>query len=116
MAIRIFRAIPVDVRWKAVAMRTFLSILIIAISIYVVLMLMIYLFQGRMVFLSNIPGRTLDVSPANISLVFEEVSITTPDNERLHGWYVPAEDSGGVVLFFHGIVVTCQFQTVLSHY
>jgi hypothetical protein len=97
-------------------MRTFLSILIIAISIYVVLMLMIYLFQGRMVFLSNIPGRTLDVSPADIGLVFEDVSVTTPDNDRLHGWYVPAETSRGVVLFFHGIVVTCQFQTVLSHY
>ena len=83
-------------------MRTLLSFLIIAISIYVVLMLMIYLFQGRMVFLSNIPGRTLDVSPADIGLVFEDVSITTPDNERLHGWYVPAENSEGVVLFFHG--------------
>ena len=83
-------------------MRTLLSFLIIAISIYVVLMLMIYLFQGRMVFLSDIPGRTLDVSPAEIGLVFEDVSITTPDNEHLHGWYVPAENSRGVVLFFHG--------------
>ena len=102
MAIRIFRTILVDVRWKAVDMRTLLSFLMIAIGIYVVLMLMIYLFQGRLVFLSNMPGRALDVSPAEIGLNFEDVSITTPDNERLHGWYVPAENSRGVVLFFHG--------------
>ena len=102
MAIRIFRTILVDVRWNAVDMRTLLSFLIIAIGIYVVLMLMIYLFQGRLVFLSNMPGRTLDASPADIGLVFEDVSITTPDNERLHGWYVPAENYRGVVLFFHG--------------
>jgi fermentation-respiration switch protein FrsA (DUF1100 family) len=102
MTIHIFRTIQLDVTWKAVDMRTFLSIIIIAISIYVVLMLMTYLFQGRLVFLSNFPGRALDASPADIGLAFEDVSITTSDDERLHGWYVPAQNSRGVVLFFHG--------------
>jgi len=83
-------------------MRTLVSILTIAISVYLVLALMLYLFQGRMVFLSNLPSRALDASPSDIGLDYEDVSLTTSDNERLHGWYVPAADSKGVLLFFHG--------------
>ena len=83
-------------------MRTFLSILSIVISIYFVLVLVLYLFQGRMVFLSDLPGRAPIASPGDIDLDYEVVSLTTSDDERLHGWYVPAEISRGVVLFFHG--------------
>jgi len=83
-------------------MRTFVTILTIAISIYVVLALMLYLFQGKMVFLSNLPSRALVASPGDVGLDYEDVSLTTRDNERLHGWYVPAADSRGVLLFFHG--------------
>jgi fermentation-respiration switch protein FrsA (DUF1100 family) len=102
MAIRIFRTIQVDVGWKAIDMRTLVSILTIAFSIYVLLALMLYLFQGRMVFLSNLPDRTLIASPGDIDLDYENVSLTTSDNERLHGWYVPAANPRGVLLFFHG--------------
>jgi hypothetical protein len=83
-------------------MRTLLSILTIAISVYVVFALMLYLFQGRMVYLSNLPERALGASPSDIGLDYEDVSLTTSDNERLHGWYVPAANSKGVLLFFHG--------------
>jgi fermentation-respiration switch protein FrsA (DUF1100 family) len=83
-------------------MRTFVSILTIAISIYLLLALLLYLFQGRMVFLSNLPDRALIASPSDIGLNYEDVSLTTSDNERLHGWYVPAANSKGVLLFFHG--------------
>jgi fermentation-respiration switch protein FrsA (DUF1100 family) len=83
-------------------MRTLVSILTIAISIYLLLALMLYLFQGRMVFLSNLPDRALGASPSDIGLDYEDVSLTTSDNERLHGWYIPAADARGVLLFFHG--------------
>lgn len=83
-------------------MRTFLSILTIAISVYVVFALMLYLFQGRMVYLSNLPERALGAWPSDIGLDYEDVSLTTSDNERLHGWYIPAVDSRGGLLFLHG--------------
>ena len=102
MAMRIIKAIRADVAWNAISMRTLVSILTIAISIYALLALMLYLFQGRMVFLSNFPGRELTASPDNIGLGYENISLTTSDNESLHGWYIPAENSRGVVLFFHG--------------
>ena len=102
MAIRIFRAVQADVAWKAIDMRTLVSILTIAISIYVLLALMLYLFQGRMVYLSNLPDRALGASPSDIGLDYEDVSLTTSDNEHIHGWYVPATNSRGILLFFHG--------------
>lgn len=83
-------------------MRTLVSILTIAVSVYLVLVLMFYMLQGRMVFLSNLPGRALTASPSDIGLDYEDVSLATRDNEVLHGWYIPATDPVGVVLFFHG--------------
>jgi len=83
-------------------MRTLVSILIFAVSVYLLLVLMLYLLQGRMVFLSDLPGRALTASPNDIGLDYEDVSLTTRDNEVLHGWYVPAKNPAGVVLFLHG--------------
>lgn len=55
-----------------------------------------------MVFLSNFPSRALITTPTDIGLDYENVSLTTSDNENLHGWYIPAANSKGVLLFFHG--------------
>ena len=82
--------------------RTLISLFSIVAGIFVLLSLALYFLQGKMVFLSNLPGRALTASPGDIGLEFEEVSLTTSDIERLHGWYVPAIKSKGVVLFFHG--------------
>jgi fermentation-respiration switch protein FrsA (DUF1100 family) len=83
-------------------MKTLISLLSIAASIYVVLALALYLLQGKMVFLSGLPGRALTATPGDIGLEYEDVSLASSDGERLHGWYVPATDRRGVVLFFHG--------------
>jgi fermentation-respiration switch protein FrsA (DUF1100 family) len=83
-------------------MKTLISLLSIAASVYVLLALALYLLQGKMVFLSGLPGRALTATPDDIGLEYENVSLATSDDERLHGWYVPATDRRGVVLFFHG--------------
>lgn len=83
-------------------MRILVSFLTFAVSVYFALVLMFYLLQGRMVYLSDLPERALSASPNDIGLDYEDVSLTTGDNEVLHGWYIPAANSNGVVLFFHG--------------
>ena len=88
-------------------MRWVFGMLSVVAAVYVLLGLLLYVFQGSMVFLAGLPGRTLDATPREIGLEFEDVHIDTADGERLHGWFVPASpnsESGprGVLLFFHG--------------
>lgn len=87
-------------------MRVLASLLTIAASTYVLLIIVLYFYQGRMVFLAHMPGRQLTASPGDIGLTYESVMIPTEDGEQIHGWYVhhgSGEDaSRGVLLFFHG--------------
>lgn len=83
-------------------MKALISLISVATGIYLLLSVVVYLLQGKMVFLSNMPGRALTASPSDIGLEFEDVYLLTRDHEQLHGWYVPAATSRGVVLFFHG--------------
>ena len=83
-------------------MRTLLVFLAFAAVLYVGLALMLYLLQERMVFLPHLPGRALDATPQAIGLDSEDTFIDTADGERLHGWWVPAADARGALLFFHG--------------
>ncbi|MCZ6537834.1 MAG: alpha/beta hydrolase [Gammaproteobacteria bacterium] len=83
-------------------MRGFFTLLIAAASFYVLLALMLFLFQEKMVFLPNMPGRTLTATPKDAGFDFEDVTLETSDGLKLHGWYVPAAQARGVVLFLHG--------------
>jgi hypothetical protein len=83
-------------------MRALMWLAVVLAGVYLLLGLMLYLFQGSMVFLANLPGRTLAAAPTDLGLDYEDVQIDTADSERLHGWYVPAPQARGVLLFFHG--------------
>jgi fermentation-respiration switch protein FrsA (DUF1100 family) len=58
--------------------------------------------QDRLIFYPNMPSRELTASPADIGLEYDSVFITTDDQLSLHGWFVPAIEGKGVLLFFHG--------------
>jgi fermentation-respiration switch protein FrsA (DUF1100 family) len=83
-------------------MRALFTLAIGLAVVYLALGVVLYLFQSSLVFLANMPGRKLDATPADIGLLFDDVRITTADGERLHGWYIAAEDPRGALLFFHG--------------
>ena len=83
-------------------MQILVKIIAVAAAAWFLIGLMLYLFQGRMVFLANMPGRALEASPDDIGLRYENLELPTSDGERLHAWYVPAPGARGVVLFFHG--------------
>ena len=83
-------------------MRTLLVFGAFAIALYIGFSLMLYLLQERMVFLPHMPGRSLDATPETAGLAYEDAWIETEDGERLHGWFVPADNARGTLLFFHG--------------
>ena len=51
---------------------------------------------------ADMPGRTLEATPATVDLAFEDVSLATADGEQLHGWYVPNDAAHATLLFCHG--------------
>ena len=50
------------------------------------------------------PVRELEATPAALGLPYEDVQITTRDEEIITGWYIPAADNASryTLLFFHG--------------
>jgi fermentation-respiration switch protein FrsA (DUF1100 family) len=78
-----------------------LNLLISVAIAYGAVVVLVFLFQSRLVFYPEI-GREMALSPQTYGLSFESVDIRTADGETLHAWWVPAEDARGTVLFFHG--------------
>jgi len=79
--------------------RVLWSILRIAVGVYVGLCVLLYLFQGRLLYH---PEDEIAYTPARLDLAYDEVVLTTDDGVRLAAWYVPAETPRGTVLFCHG--------------
>lgn len=59
----------------------------------------LYWIQPRLIFY---PMPTLQTTPADWGMAFEEVMLTTEDGLALHGWYLPAPGADKTLLFFHG--------------
>ena len=68
---------------------------------YAALAALLYAFQSRFIYFPEM-GRADRATPAQLQLPFEELRIMTADGEQLHGWFVPAADARGSVLFLHG--------------
>jgi fermentation-respiration switch protein FrsA (DUF1100 family) len=83
-------------------MRTIAMLIAAAISFYVLLGVLLFLMQERMVFLANLPGRQLEATPRDAGFDYVDVSMKTADGISLHGWYVYAPNPRGTVLFLHG--------------
>ena len=84
------------------SVQTVMSFLLSAAAIYGVLVVLVYLFQGRLLYLPSIGGRDLAATPADIGLQFDEVRFTAGDGTSLHGWFVPAAGAERVLLHCHG--------------
>ncbi len=82
-------------------MRMLFNLVIVAAIVYLVLVLLVYFGQSRLIYF---PETEQDISftPTQIGLAYESVKISTTDNETLHGWFVPTPEAKATVLFFHG--------------
>ena len=74
-------------------------IVITVIIVYILFAGFLFITQSRYVYY---PEHVITSDPSYIGLPFENVSIQTEDNLTLSGWYIPKENSLGVVLFCHG--------------
>ena len=69
-------------------MRMLKFVLVVVIA-YALLVAVVYLMQGRMLYLASIPGRELEMTPADVGMEYEDVSFEASDGVALHGWFVP---------------------------
>ena len=83
-------------------MRTIAVLIAMAAGCYVVLGMLLYFMQERMVFLARLPGRELEATPRHAGFDYVDVTTKTSDGLLIHGWYVFAQESRGTVLFLHG--------------
>lgn len=77
-------------------------LLLYAVGLYGVVLLLIFIFQPRLLYYPNLPSRDITATPEDIGLSYEPVTIVTEDHVRLDGWFIPVHDARGVLLFFHG--------------
>lgn len=82
-------------------MRLILHLLGILAAAYAGLALLLYIFQSHLIFLPN-TGREIVATPSQIGLPYEDIQLKTADSISLHGWYIPAPQARGTVLFLHG--------------
>jgi len=78
-----------------------LKFVLVFVASYVLLVVLVYLVQGRMLYLPGVPGRALTMTPIDVGMEYQDVSIETADGVTLHGWFIKGQSSR-VLLFFHG--------------
>ena len=77
----------------------FIKFIILIISIYLVLIIILYFYQGKLLYHPNVNSYT-EVN--NLIPKIEKVNITTSDNHHLLGWFYKKDISKKTILFFHG--------------
>src|SRR3990172_9325277 len=77
-------------------------VIVLLVGGYVALVFILFFFQSHLLYLPNVPSRDVVVTPDDAGLAYESVTIATGDGVTLDGWFVPARQARGVLLFFHG--------------
>ncbi len=76
-----------------------LTVLLVLGGGYVAMVGLAYAFQDQLLYF---PSSALVATPDRYGLSYETVHLNTDDGEQLHGWWIPADESRGTLLFFHG--------------
>jgi fermentation-respiration switch protein FrsA (DUF1100 family) len=82
-----------------VKIKKIMNAVIVLLVFYLAFLITIYFVQDRMIYF---PERKILITPKDIGLEYEEVSLQTKDNVTIAGWYIPAENETGIILFCHG--------------
>ncbi|MFH0732977.1 MAG: alpha/beta hydrolase [Candidatus Omnitrophota bacterium] len=75
------------------------KILIYIIIIVVILTTYIRYIEGRSIFF---PMKRMEFTPDFANLPYEDVYITTQDNVKINGWFIPGDNAKYTLLFCHG--------------
>lgn len=66
---------------------------------YLIIVAVTYFIQDSMLYF---PEKEIQHTPKNINLEYSEIYFETEDGITISGWYIPAKNEKGVLLFCHG--------------
>ena len=75
------------------------SILTILITVWILFSLMVYFNQNNLVY---VPTKGSNYTPSNYNLIYEDITLTTEDNEEIKSWFIPHNNPRATLLFLHG--------------
>lgn len=76
------------------------SILTITLGVYFGFLILIYIFQARLLFF---PTTELAITPKAFQWNYEDVFLTLDNQETTHGWFIPThKERKGTILLSHG--------------
>lgn len=78
---------------------SFFSVALLIVFAYLGYSAFLFATQNRLIYF---PIEKIEATPENIGLSYKDASFKAGDGITLHGWLVPAENSKGTILFFHG--------------
>ena len=78
--------------------RTVTSIFRIVVAVYIGLLSLLFIFQNKFVYMPL--NRNLTATPNDWGLSYEDVFMVTEDQVKIHGWFIPSENSKKTILFF----------------
>ena len=60
---------------------------------------MVYFNQNNLVY---VPTKGSNYTPSNYNLIYEDITLTTEDNEEIKSWFIPHNNPRATLLFLHG--------------
>ncbi|MCU7930139.1 MAG: alpha/beta hydrolase [Candidatus Thiodiazotropha sp. (ex Codakia rugifera)] len=82
--------------------KDFLLLFLLGLLFFLAFIAYLYLNQTNLIHLPDIPSRDVNVSPQQIGLGYESITLHTDDKVKLDGWFIPLENPRATLLFFHG--------------
>ena len=83
-----------------------IKILLALVLFYLIAMIAIYFAQALFIYAPQMPTREIVATPDDIGLEYENLNLSTKDDETINAWYIPAKSSTlrkqKTVLFLHG--------------
>src|SRR3972149_6132676 len=74
-------------------------LLAVVICTYIGVTMLVGVLQSKLIYF---PSRILELTPTNVGLKFDDVTLVTRDDVKISAWFVPRQDARATVLFFHG--------------
>lgn len=84
---------------KSILIRMTQSLILILVAVWILLSLLLYIFQPKFVYF---PYPDLMATPADAGLQYKDINLTTSDQVKINGWFVPHDQPRATLLFLHG--------------